>query len=111
MKNQDQKTTAEQPKTKSSQGKNVENINTANIEDKIELARREAYIEPQTRDLLRKLLEDGDDEEIIPIYSPAVGFEYKTTCSPQETTEECNLARETLENLSQLGILTKTFYD
>jgi hypothetical protein len=111
MKNQDQKTTSEQPKTKSPPGKNVENINTANIEDKIELARKDAYIEPQTRDLLRKLLEEGDDEEIIPIYSPAAGFEYKTACSPQENTEECNLSRETLENLSQLGILKKTFYE
>ena len=115
MKKQDQKTdlkpTAEQQKTKAPQGKNVETINAANLEDKIELARKEAYIEPQTRDLLRKLLEDGDNEEIIPIYSPAGGFEYKTTCSPQETEEECSLTRETLENLSQLGILKKTFYE
>jgi predicted RNA-binding Zn-ribbon protein involved in translation (DUF1610 family) len=115
MKKQDQKadpkTTAEQPKTKVLQGKKVETVTDSNIEDKIELARKEAYIEPQTRDLLRKLLEDGENEEIIPIYSPALGFEYKTTCTPQETNDECKLQRETLENLTQLGILKKTFYD
>ncbi len=116
MKKQDQKadpkTTAEQPKTKAPQGKNVEAVNTTNIEDNIELARKEAYIEPQTRDLLRRLLEEGDNEEIIPIYSPAFGFEYKTACSPPEDKNEvCSLQRETLENLSQLGILKKTFYD
>jgi predicted RNA-binding Zn-ribbon protein involved in translation (DUF1610 family) len=115
MKKQDQKpdpkATAEQPKNKAPQSKNVETVNAANLEDKIELARKEAYIEPKTRDLLRKLLEDGDNEEILPIYSPTSGFEYKTTCSPQETNEECSLTRETLENLSQLGILKKNFYD
>ncbi len=37
-----------------------ESINTIDVEDKIELERREAYIEPKTRDLLRKLLQDGD---------------------------------------------------
>ena len=47
------------------------------MEDKIDLERREAYIEPKTRDLLRKLLQSGDNEEILPIYTPGLGFVYQ----------------------------------
>ena len=46
-------------------------------EDKIEQERTEAYIEPKTRDLLRKLLQEGDNEEITPYYAPDSGFVYQ----------------------------------
>jgi predicted RNA-binding Zn-ribbon protein involved in translation (DUF1610 family) len=82
-----------------------------NLEDKIDLERREAYIEPQTRDFLRKLLQDGDKVEIIPIYTPGLGFEYRITGTTSNINETDKLSRNTLENLAQLGILQKTFYD
>ena len=81
------------------------------FEDKIELERREAYIEPETRDLLRKLLQDGDKKEIIPIYTPGLGFVYQITGSTSSKNETEQLSRDCLENLAQLGILQKSFYD
>jgi predicted RNA-binding Zn-ribbon protein involved in translation (DUF1610 family) len=114
MKNQEQKTdpkkTAEQPKGTVTD-KTTEAIKTMNLEDKIDLERREAYIEPQTRDFLRKLLQDGDKVEIIPIYTPGLGFEYRITGTTSNINETDKLSRNTLENLAQLGILQKTFYD
>ena len=59
MKKQDQKVNSQkpagQPNTKALQSKSVV-VNASSIADKIELARKEAYIEPQTRDFLRRLL-------------------------------------------------------
>ena len=46
--------------SKTLSNKNKEAIKAIDLEDKIELERREAYIEPKTRDLLRKLLQGGD---------------------------------------------------
>jgi predicted RNA-binding Zn-ribbon protein involved in translation (DUF1610 family) len=114
MKNQEQKTdpkkTAEQLKGTVTD-KTTEAIKSMNLEDKIDLERREAYIEPQTRDLLRKLLQDGDKVEIIPIYTPGIGFEYRITGTVSNINETDKLSRNTLENLAQLGILQKSFYD
>jgi predicted RNA-binding Zn-ribbon protein involved in translation (DUF1610 family) len=114
MKNQEQKTdpkkTAEQPKGTTTD-KTTEAIKTMNLEDKIDLERREAYIEPQTRDFLRKLLQDGDKEEIIPIYTPGLGFVYQITGRTSSKNETDQLSRECLENLAQLNILQKSFYD
>ena len=57
--------------------KNKEPIKAIDAEDKIELERREAYIEPNTRDLLREILECCDNEEIIPKYFQGTGFVYQ----------------------------------
>jgi ssDNA-binding Zn-finger/Zn-ribbon topoisomerase 1 len=88
-----------------------ETIRSMDQEDKIELERREAYIDPKTRDLLRKLLQDGDKEEIIPIYSPKSGFIYPLTGTQVSESEVGNIPREHLENLAELNILQKKFYD
>ena len=88
-----------------------ETIRSMDQEDKIELERREAYIDPKTRDLLRKLLQDGDKEEIIPIYSPKSGFIYPLTGTQLTESEVGNIPREHLENLAELNILQKEFYD
>jgi predicted RNA-binding Zn-ribbon protein involved in translation (DUF1610 family) len=115
MKNRQQKTdskkTAEQPKEKVGTDKNTETVKTMSLEDKIDLERRGAYIEPQTRDLLRRLLEDGDNVEIIPTYVPGLGFEYHSTVSTLNIAQTDKLSKATLDNLSQLGILKKTFFD
>lgn len=115
MKNQEQKTdpkkTTEQPKEKTVAYKNKETIKATNIEDKIVFERKEAYIEPQTRDLLKKLLQDGDEVEIIPTYTIGVGFEYRTTGSALNNNETTTLSKNSLEKLAQLDILKKSFYD
>ncbi len=56
--------------------KNKEPIKTLDTEDKIELERREAYIEPHTRDLLREILEHSE-KEIIPKFVQGQGFVYQ----------------------------------
>jgi len=117
MKNQDQKTdpkkTTEQPKEKTVADKNKETIKVTNtnVQDKIVFERKEAYIEPQTRDLLKKLLQDGDEVEIIPTYTIGVGFEYRTTGSIINNNETTTLSKNSLEKLVQLDILKKSFYD
>jgi predicted RNA-binding Zn-ribbon protein involved in translation (DUF1610 family) len=107
----DQKSTAEQPKEKIGSDKNTEAVKSISQEDKIDLERRGAYIEPQTRDLLRRLLEDGDNVEIIPTYNLGLGFEYHSTFSTLNIAKTDKLSKATLENLAQLGILKKTFFD
>ena len=100
-----------QPKIKTTSIISKETIRSIDQEDKIDLERREAYIDPKTRDLLRKLLQDGDKEEIIPIYSPKSGFIYPLTGTQLTESEVGNIPREHLENLAELNILQKEFYD
>ena len=111
QKKPDSKKTAEQPKEKMGSDKDTEAVQTISQEDRIELERKGAYVEPQTRDFLRKLLEDGNNVEIIPTYNPGFGFEYHSTISTQNIAETDKLSKTTLENLAQLGILKKTFFD
>ena len=90
---------------------NKETISTLDAEDKIELERKEAYIEPETRILLRKLLQEGDKKEIIPIYFPGSGFIYQITSSMSGKNETDDLSIDCLEHLAKLGILQESFFD
>jgi len=107
---QDVKKLAEQPKINLAIDKK-EAINAIDAEGKIELERREAYIKPETRDLLRCLLEDGDNTEILPLYSPGLGFVYQLSCSTSVKDEAGHLSIDCLDNLAQLDILKKSFFD
>ena len=91
--------------------KTKDSVKTIDLEDKIELERREAYIEPKTRDLLRKLLQAGDKEEIIPQFTPGEGFVYQMSCNYQDEVEAEKTSRKCLEDLAELDILQKTFFD
>lgn len=78
--------------------------------EKMELERREVYVEYPAQKLLRKLLEGGKDAEILPIYDPLKGFRYETAESAfEDATPET--VKEFLERLSRLEILKKSFYD
>ena len=90
---------------------NKESIKIMELEDKGELGRREAFVDPKIRDLLRKLLLVGDKEEIIPVYVPSSGFVYQVTDNPTSENETNNISRDFLENLVELDILQKSFYD
>ena len=85
-------------------------IHTIDAEDKIELERREAYIEPETRDLLRKLLQ-SERQELIPVYDLGVGFVYHLANPASNENGDSLLQRECLENLARLDIMQKSFYD
>jgi predicted RNA-binding Zn-ribbon protein involved in translation (DUF1610 family) len=77
--------------------------------DNIELQRREAYIEPLTRDLLREILECCDNIEMLPKFVQGAGFIYqaKQTYDSQAKT----IQKDVLDNLVRLDILKKQFHD
>src|SRR4030066_116323 len=98
------------PKADSKQNKEI-SIGAPDIEDEIQLERREAYVEVETQKLLRDLLHNEAREEVIPSSHPATGFVYKSV-EPifEETTDNRNVV-EFLERLTRLDILKKSFYD
>ena len=112
-KNDPKRTAERQPKENITSDKNKESIKALDMEDKMELERREAYIEPKARDLLRKLLQDGDKEEIVPIYAPNSGYIYQITnrLPNKNETETVTVSKDLLENLTQINILQKNFFD
>jgi ssDNA-binding Zn-finger/Zn-ribbon topoisomerase 1 len=83
------------------------------LDDKIELERREAYIEPNARILLRELLQNGDNSELVPEYAPGYGYVYQTKLGKTsgETAEGESISKDLLENLASLDIIHKSFYD
>jgi len=83
---------------------------TSEIEDEIQLERRETYVEPLTRQVLRNLIESGKEGEIVPFYHPASGFIYGAKI-PQKDNGPYRYTRDFLENLVRLDILQKGFYD
>ncbi len=108
-KTQEQKTDTEAAQQLNHNSIKKEVLTDLTTEDKIELERREAYIERKTRNLLRKLLQDGDKEEIIPIYTPGLGYVYKITNNGSNDTDQ--FSKDCLEDLARLDILYKSFFD
>jgi hypothetical protein len=102
-------TTAGDPKQQAGNALSKETIKSLDNVDSIEIERREAYIEPTTRDLLREILICCDNAEIIPQFAQGVGFVYqaKQTFDSQAKT----IPKDLLENLTRLDILKKQFYD
>lgn len=86
-------------------------IGAPDIEDEIQLERREAYIELETQRLLRELLKDGSRKEIIPTYDPAKGYTYKSIKQIFEGELSNKEMTEYLDRLTRLDILQKSFYD
>ncbi len=91
--------------------KKQEPTKTFDVEEQIELERREAYIEPNSRDLLRTILECSDKEEIIPKFVQGAGFVYQSPDNVFEGAKEKVINKDLLENLAHLDILKKAFYD
>ena len=93
---------------KTLQSKN--NVASSDLEDKIELERREVYIDPQAREIIRYLLQSGDEAELSPIYRCGAGYIYDL---PDPANEKFNssVPKETLLNLARLDILAKVFYE
>jgi len=79
------------------------------IDDKAELERKEAYIEPQTRDLLRNLLKKSEKTELVPTYTCGIGFTYYI--SNEKTGEKEQVSPEILQKLARLRILKSSFHD
>jgi predicted RNA-binding Zn-ribbon protein involved in translation (DUF1610 family) len=91
--------------------KNKDPIKTLDTEDKVEVERREAYIEPHARDLLREILESSDNEEIIPKFVIGQGFVYRVANRYSSEPSTKVISKDLLENLARLDILKKAFFD
>ena len=100
-----------QPNNKSNANNKELTIGAPDIEDEIELERREAYVELETQTLLRDLLRNDAKEEIIPTYDPTEGFIYKTIEHVCEEGTSNQKIVEYLERLTRLDILKKKFFD
>jgi predicted RNA-binding Zn-ribbon protein involved in translation (DUF1610 family) len=85
-------------------------VSSENSEE-LQTERRQAYLERSTQNLLRGLLKDGKNEEILPTYDPNSGFIYKKIEHVFEEETSREQATEFLERLTQLDILKKSFYD
>ena len=85
-------------------------VGPSDIENEIQLERREAYVEPLTRQILRNLLESGEEGEIIPFYHPASGFTYEAKVS-HKGNDPHKIPKEFLEKLVRLDILQESFCD
>jgi ssDNA-binding Zn-finger/Zn-ribbon topoisomerase 1 len=83
---------------------------TAKIGDSVQSERREAYVEPLTREFLRSLLELGEKCEILPTYRPGLGFLYRAEGLPEKGGNH-RCSREFLDNLVKLDILERSFCD
>jgi hypothetical protein len=96
MKKPDETTSIEHKIVNTILGKNnpPANVQSINIEDKMELERREAYIDGNTRNLLRTLLQKGSKAEITPIYVPGSGFVYKVAGQNSDNNHTETLSRE-----------------
>lgn len=79
------------------------------IDDKAELERKEAYIEPQTRDLLRNLLKKSEKTELVPTYTCGIGFTYYI--GNEKNDEKEQVSPEILQKLARLRILKSSFHD
>jgi ssDNA-binding Zn-finger/Zn-ribbon topoisomerase 1 len=88
-----------------------QSISAIDVEDKIELERREAFVEPETRDLLRTLLREGEEKEIIPVYTPSIGFVYQVRSSKSSNNGTDQISKDCLENLVHLDLIQKSFFD
>jgi predicted RNA-binding Zn-ribbon protein involved in translation (DUF1610 family) len=96
--------------SKPSLSSSPDSIKSIDLEDKIELERKEAYIEPKTRDFLRILLQYSDNIEISPKISAGIGYIYQIVdhlCPDDVQT----ISVDFLLKLSRLDILKKSFFD
>lgn len=107
-------TLAENPKPSSNQVRSRENeelpIVSSDIEDSIQLERREAYTERPTQKLLHFLLEN-EKQDVVPVYNPASGFRYENVEQIFEQGYPSQKVMEFLERLTRLDILQRSFFD
>jgi predicted RNA-binding Zn-ribbon protein involved in translation (DUF1610 family) len=99
-----------EPNKPASNAKEIQ-IGAPDIEDEIQLERREAYVELETQKLLRELLKEGSKKEIIPIYDPPEGYSYKSIKQIFEGETTNKEIIDFLDRLTRLDILQKSFYD
>jgi len=84
---------------------------TVETEEQLQEERKEAYLERSSQNLLRRLIKNGNNAEIIPSYDPNLGFIYKTAQQAFEEEISHKKVIAFLERLTRLGILEKRFFD
>ena len=84
---------------------------TTETDEQLQEKRKEAYLERPSQNLLRRLVKNGNNAEIIPIYDPNLGFIYKTAQQAFEEEISHEKVIDFLERLTRLDILEKRFFD
>ena len=66
------------------------NVEKSREKPKIDDERNKVYLEPESQNLLRELIKNGDNTQIVPTYDPNLGFVYKKVeqAFEQETSPE-----------------------
>jgi predicted RNA-binding Zn-ribbon protein involved in translation (DUF1610 family) len=80
-------------------------------DEQLQEKRKEAYLERSSQILLRSLIKNGNNSEIIPIYESNFGYIYKTAEKAFDEQYSHKDALDFLERLTRLGILEKKFFD
>jgi hypothetical protein len=78
-------------------------------EDLLDEKRREAYLDSKTQDVLRHLLQGGEEREICPVFTSGIGYSYSIL--ENNTSSHGNISREFLENLVNFGLMQRKFFD
>ena len=84
---------------------------TTETDEQLQEKRKEAYLERPSQNLLRRLIKNGNNAEIIPIYDPNLGFIYETAQQAFEEEISHEKVIAFLERLTRLEILEKRFFD
>jgi ssDNA-binding Zn-finger/Zn-ribbon topoisomerase 1 len=78
-------------------------------EELIENKRKEAFLDPKTQDVLRYLLQSGDEKDILPVFTLGVGYTYSIL--DNNATTPYSISQEFLENLVKIGLMQRKFFD
>ena len=84
---------------------------TKETDEYLQEERKEAYLERPSQNILRSLLKNGNNAEIIPIYDPKLGYIYRTVEEAFEEEISRQEVLDLLDRLTHLGILEKKFFD
>ena len=87
------------------------NLEKSREKQQIDDERTKVYLEPESQNLLRELIKNGDNTQIVPTYDPNLGFVYKKVeqAFEQETSPEQMI--NFLNKLTELDILKRSFFE
>jgi ssDNA-binding Zn-finger/Zn-ribbon topoisomerase 1 len=83
--------------------------NTKTQEEIIEDKRKEALLDNKNQNILRYLLQGNNEKEINPTFISGIGYTYSILEENSNTAN--NIPKELLDNLVQIGLLQKKFFD
>ena len=96
---------------KKMENKNKDQKNTTPKDLELKDERKKVYSHPESQTLLRVLIKNGNNSEILPVYDPNLGFVYKIADQSLKDNLSHEKMIEVLNRLAELEILKKSFFD